>query len=211
MMRLLFFLLLLPFFLFARENPFFPAEGEVEMPFSSNVSQDLAPLKRATLTLPSTARVIEKMSVTYKNLDGSITTKSIQLNNSVDWHLPLFLSQNYGMSPKRTKTDIQKNEKFKKLASLAYVSLYAKKREIKLQTQDELIRDFLLPKPHRIVCDFKRDIEIRSFTKNISDKSIVKRFRVGNHDGYYRVVIELDGYYRYKLEKTESGYLFKLL
>lgn len=211
MMRSLFFLLLLPFVLFARENPFFPAEGEVEMPFSSNISQELVPLKRATLTLPSTARTIEKMSITYKNLDGSIVTKSIQLNNSIDWHLPLFLSQNYGSSSEKTNPEIQKNEKFKKLASLKYVSLYAKKREIKLETQDELIRNFLLPKPHRIVCDFKREIEIRSFTKTFSKSAVVKKFRVGNHDGYYRVVIELDGYYRYELEKTDSGYLFKLL
>lgn len=211
MMRSLFFLLLLPFVLFARENPFFPAEGEVEMPFSSNISQELVPLKRATLTLPSTARTIEKMSITYKNLDGSIVTKSIQLNNSIDWHLPLFLSQNYGSSSEKTNPEIQKNEKFKKLTSLAYVSLYAKKREIKLETQDELIRNFLLPKPHRIVCDFKREIEIRSFTKTFSKSAVVKKFRVGNHDGYYRVVIELDGYYRYELEKIDSGYLFKLL
>ena len=40
--------------------------------------------------------------------------------------------------------------------------------------------------------------------------SVFTKIRVGNHDGYYRVVVELDGYYRYKLAKQADGCLVTL-
>ncbi|MDQ7066660.1 MAG: AMIN domain-containing protein [Sulfurimonas sp.] len=73
-----------------------------------------------------------------------------------------------------------------------------------------MLRNFLLTKPHRIVCDFERDIDIRSYEKEISSKSIIKKVKVGNHKGYYRVVIELDGLYRYTKTTLNGGYLFTL-
>jgi hypothetical protein len=214
MIKLLGIILLLLNLLDARENPFFPAKGEMDMPLSSNITQKQEPLKRATLTLPSTARTLQKVTVSFKNLDGSIEKKSIILNNSVDWHLPLFVSQNYGSSPSepsRKQSTLANQTEFKKLASLPFISLFERSKELKIATKDEMIRSFLLVKPHRIVCDFKREIDIRSYLKKIDTKSIVKRIRVGNHKGYYRVVIELDGYYRYKVEKLNYGYLFRFL
>lgn len=211
MMRLVVITFLFPLFLFCRENPFFPAEGELDMPFSSNIAAEFEPLGRATLKLPSTARVIENVTVTYKNLDGSIDTTTLELGNAVDWHLPLFISQNFESSTPETTKKEQKIEAFKELASLEFIALYATSTEIKLITEDEIVRDFLLPKPHRIVCDFKRDINIRSFSKDINGVKAIKKFRIGNHSGYYRVVIELDGYYNYKIQKQKKGYLFKLL
>ncbi len=50
---------------------------------------------------------------------------------------------------------------------------------------------------------------IKSYIKNIP-KSIFTKVRVGNHNGYYRVVVELDGYYRYKLKKQSDGCLITL-
>jgi len=84
--------------LHARENPFFPAAGEADIPFTSNAAMHLEPLKRAALSLPSTARTIESITVKYKNLDGSLSTKTEKLGNRVDWHLPLFISQNINAS-----------------------------------------------------------------------------------------------------------------
>jgi len=214
MIKLLSIISLLFVLLDARDNPFFPAEGETDMPVSSNITQLQEPLKRATLTLPSTARAIESFSVTYKNLDGSLETRSVTLNNSIDWHLPIFVSQSYNANlneQTKAKKSIIKEEHFKKIASLDFIQLYSKKRALKVITKDQMIRNFLLVKPHRIVCDFKREIQIRSYAKKMQKKSLVKEFRVGNHDGYYRLVIELDGYYRYKLQEIKEGYIFSLL
>ncbi|MDY0238878.1 MAG: AMIN domain-containing protein, partial [Campylobacterales bacterium] len=40
--------------------------------------------------------------------------------------------------------------------------------------------------------------------------SIFSKIRVGNHAGYYRAVIELDGLYRYNMQKIPDGYILNL-
>lgn len=193
----------------ARENPFFPAKGEVDTPLTTNQKSVISPLKQASLELPSTARIVERVIVEYKNLDGSLAKKSITLGNSIDWHLPLFVSQSYTHVAKMHKSVKAQSHL---LATLKFISLYENKKRLKFITQDKMIRDFLLVKPHRIVCDFQRDIDIRSYKKVIKrEGSSVKSIRVGNHKGYYRVVVELDGLYSYKTHKIANGYSFQLL
>jgi hypothetical protein len=219
MIRLFLSLLFLPLFLLARENPFFPVDNAEDIPLTSNKIEKAPPLKRATLTFPSTARILESVTVEYKNLDGSIATKKIQLHNAVDWHLPLFISQSYATSDTETKRYSQTKKRktapkkavYKKIASLPFITFYAEHKKLKVVTKDKLLRDFLLVKPHRIVCDFKRDTDIRSYVKSVGKGSYFKKIRVGTHKGYYRVVIELDGYYQYRVKKTASGYIFTLL
>ncbi|MEA3370201.1 MAG: AMIN domain-containing protein [Campylobacterota bacterium] len=200
----------------ARENPFFPSTGEKDIPLTSNINTELSPLKRATLTLPSTARVIERVTVEYKSLDGSKHTQSIELENTIDWHLPIFVSQSYGSDERKVqrvdKTQKVKKKKssYKKIASIKFISFYSSGKKLKVITEDKVLRDFLLVKPHRIVCDFKRETDIKSFVKEIPKNSLFTKIRIGNHKGYYRVVIELDGYYRYKMSEIEKGYIFEL-
>ena len=208
MIRVFLSLLLMLVSLNARENPFFPSSGEADITYTSNQEIKTEPLKRAAITLPSSARIIESVTIKYKNLDGSLEKKSVVLGNSVDWHLPLFISQNYGGTNSEPKK--LKKVKYKKIAGVKFISLYESKNRLKIVTKDRMIRNFLLTKPHRIVCDFKRDINIRSYEKSIKN-SIVTRVKLGNHKGYYRVVIELDGYYRYKVKENAKGYLFNFL
>lgn len=208
MIKIFTLLLFIVISLNARENPFFPSSGEADITYTSNQDTKAVPLKRATMTLPSSARIIESVTIKYKDLDGSIHEKSVELGNAIDWHLPLFISQNYGgtnSEPKRIK-----KETYTKVAGLKFISLYESKKTLKVVTKDKMIRNFLLTKPHRIVCDFKRDIDIRSYEKYVKN-SIVKRIRLGNHKGYYRVLIELDGYYRYKVKDSKQGYVFNFL
>lgn len=192
----------------ARENPFFPSEGEVDIPITTNQSQTISPLKRTSITLPSTARTIESVIIRYKNLDGSIDERRQELGNSIDWHIPLFISQNIEIPTKKNKV-VEKQ--YTQIAKLKFISIYEKKNELKIITKDKMIRNFLLTKPHRIVCDFAREIDLRSFEKKIGLDSIVKRIKVGNHTSYYRLVLELDGYYRYSTIKLKDGYFFKFL
>ena len=208
MIKLFLGVLFLIFSLEARENPFFPSAGEIDLPISSNQVKSIPPLKQASITFPSTARTIESVTVRYKNLDGSIDEKTEELGNAVDWHLPLFISQNY-MSKVQESKKIDK--KYKKIMQLKFLSVYEEKNELKIITKDKMIRNFLLTKPHRIVCDFSREINVRGLEKEIGKNSIVERIRIGNHKGYYRVVFELDGYYKYTTTKINKGYFFKFL
>jgi len=206
-------LLLLSLSLFARENPFFPINSDLDIPLTLEQNQKAPMLKRAAISLPSTAREIESVIIKYKNLDGSIQEKSIELKNSVDWHLPIFISQNYELGhTSQTQQKISKAhkktkvKKFKKFTSLAFISFYTRDKVMKIETNDKLLRSFLLVKPHRIVCDFKRDTDLRSFVKKADGRSLFKKISIGTHKGYYRVVIELDGFYRYRVKHTKSGY-----
>ena len=197
-------------FLEARENPFFPATTQDEMPYTTNNQQAFTPLQQATISLPTHARVIKKVTIQYQSLDGSIKTKSLNLNNSVDWHNPIVISQ---QNTQKIKAQIIKQpikkERFKKLFSFKYASFFTKANSIKIITDDKLIRNFLLVNPHRIVIDFKRDANFRSYFKE-NKNTIFKKIRVGNHNGYYRVVIELDGEYKLKRQKINNGYIFNL-
>ncbi len=204
-------LLAVVFFLFtleARENPFFPAKGEKDIPFTSNESQNIQALKRATIALPPQARVLKKVTIEYKNLDGSIESKSIELENAVDWHLPIFISQSY--TEQKTKSRAKKKQVFKKVASVKFATFFTNAKTLKIITNDTMLRNFLLVQPHRIVIDFQRDASFKSYVKDLP-KNIFTQIRVGNHSNYYRVVVELDGYYKYTMKKIKDGYIFELM
>ncbi len=195
--------------LHARENPFFPTKGENDIPYTSN-SVKMAPLlKQASITLPSSARAIKKVTIEYENLDASIDKRSIELDNRVDWHLPIFISQNYSQTKSVKKSKKKQKKRYKKIASIKHVSFYYLNKSLKVITRDKIIRNFLLVKPHRIVLDFKRDTNLKSYTKK-NPKSIFSKIRVGNHSGYYRAVVELDGLYRYSMKKVSNGYIIRV-
>lgn len=203
----------------ARQNPFFPSEGEVDIPFTSNTNTSLDPLKRATIAIPSQARVVKKITVEYLNLDGSFSNSSISLNNSVDWHLPIFVSQSMGdielnKTPKqniqkKVKTSTKKTKSYEKLYSLGFITFYKKDKEFKVVTDDKLIRNFLLTSPHRIVMDFAKDANMKSRVKKLNTK-YYKKISFGSHKNYYRIVLELDGLYRYKKESDYKSHSFLL-
>ena len=209
----------------ARENPFFPSEGEKDVTYTSNEDRTIPQLKRATLMLPPQARVIKKVIVEYKNLDGSIGTKSIPLNNKVDWHLPIFVSQSYISGEKeREETDPQSQQiepetpkiqeqiktVFLEIGDIGFAKYLVSQKSFRIKTKDKIIRDFMLVTPYRIVIDFKRDDSFKSLTKLIDD-SYFTMIRVGNHKGYYRVVLELDAQYKYSVKKLEDGCVIELL
>lgn len=196
--------------LFSRENPFFPASGEEAMPFTTNKEVLQVPLQRAAITLPSTARIVKSVTIKYKNLDGSVVETTEKLDNSVDWHLPIFISQNINTQEQKSEAPKKIKKIYRRLLSTSFVKISSENKKIKVTTKDKLIRNFMLTEPHRIVCDIKRNINIRSLEKDISKNSIVKKIRIGNHKGYYRIVIELDGYYKYKLIKKKPNYIFML-
>ncbi len=222
MIRILFISAILLLTLNARENPFFPSEGEKDLPISSNENRNKEPLKRVAITLPAQARVLQKVTLEFKNLDGTIENKSVEIDNSVDWHLPVFVSQTFTETQKATSSDKaedapaknkikQKESGYATIASIKDLSLLSSDKCLKIVTNDEIIRNFLLVAPHRIVMDFKKDteIDIKNSTKT-NEQNIFKDVRIGNHDGYYRVVVELDGYYRYDFKKISNGYQIEL-
>jgi len=190
----------------ARENPFFPDQSIESMPITSNHINTYPLLKRAAISLPDQARVLEEVTISYKTLDGSIEKKSLKVNRSVDWHIPLFISQSYASSDEDrvvSKPLKSQNVDFK------FIDFQISDKTIQIKTDDKLIRNFLLVNPHRIVLDFEREANFLSYEKSLSTQPFTQ-LRIGNHDGYYRVVISLDGRYRYGLKSTHTGYAIEI-
>lgn len=211
MIKLLTITILLITSIEARENPFFPSTGEKDLLNTSNKDLSVSSLKRAAISLPSSARVVQKVTIEYKNLDGSIQNKSIELNNAIDWHIPIFISQSMN-NIKEIEPKVKTPEKIKKYEHLfvsKYITFYKKDNELKIVTKDKMIRSFLLTDPYRIVLDFARDVNLKSQAKSFSSK-LFKKISLGTHDKYYRAVILLDGQYKFEKNKIQDGYVIKL-
>lgn len=231
MIKVLIIFTLLFLTLNARENPFFPLEGEKDIVLTTNEDTSKAPLKKVSISVPNQARILQKVTIEYKNLDGSIDRKSISLDNSIDWHLPIFISQDSLQTENKTKNEAEKKSKVEpvinkkpeiKIAKpiktqavcndnviLEYLSILVSGKTLKLSTKHEAIRNFLLADPHRIVIDFNSNAEVKNYVRKDID-SIFKEIRVGNHAKFYRVVVELDGHYKYSFRKISEGYLIEL-
>lgn len=197
---LLFFLLLLS--LQARENPFFASKGEQDILYTSNKKKFIpSPLNKINIALPNQARIIQNVLITYKNLDGSIETKNVTVEKSIDWHRAITIAQ----------APIKKfqKQKFQLVAKIPFAKFYIQEKKLKIKTTDKLIRNFLITNPHRIVLDFQRTSHLKSYTK-LNKNSVFTKIKVGNHSNYYRVVLELDGYYKYNLNTFKNEILISL-
>ncbi len=208
--RVLLFIAVLALPLFARENPFFPVSGSTIPNYSTNQIEKPKPFRSVRIKLPDSVRILKSVTLTCENLDGSITKKEIPINRAIDWHDTIVIAEQRRVSnndtactakPKRVKN-------FKKIGALRFISFYASRRELKIITKDKLLRKFKLVKPDRIVLDFKRDADFRTYV--FKGSGIFKKITLGNHKGYYRAVIELDGRYIYHIHPFKEGYLLSL-
>jgi len=207
LIKIIFIVMILLLSLNARENPFFPATTQEDLLNPSSIKKEPTPLKRATLRLPFTARVIEGVSIHYKNIDGSKQSQSIEIENTIDPNLPIFISQNYeGPTLKQEK----KNDSYEKIASIKLISFFENDKKLKVLTKDKIIRNFMLTKPNRIVFDLQRKTNIKSFEKKIAEGSLFTKISIGSHGTYYRVVIAYNGHYKYDLKECKDGYIFTL-
>ena len=82
-------------------------------------------------------------------------------------------------------------------------------KEVLIDTDDKVVRHFLMINPYRIVVDFNKESHFRGNTL-ITNLKRIPQIALGNHDGFYRLVFYLDGHYTYNLEPTRAGYRLEL-
>jgi hypothetical protein len=92
MQKILWLFLSLAVILEARENPFETSMSPQNVGKTTQGKDELADFTTTTLSLPSSARILKSASVTFQNLDGSISEEIVAIEQNVDWHLPLILS-----------------------------------------------------------------------------------------------------------------------
>ncbi len=214
----------------ARENPFvsFSATKNV----TTHITEERADFNGTIHTLPSSARILKSVTLTFQNLDGSIGEDVVGVEQNVDWHKPIVVEykksaeESLPLPPVAKKESIKsvKQEPEKIVQSTPKLQQEAKvenfqlndkisftlgENEIRLFNKDIKIRDFLVTNPYKIVLDFKKDGVFS--TKTISfQKAPFVSATMGDHDGFYRIAILLDGQYRYALEAFDGGYVIRL-
>jgi len=199
-MRFFFLLLVTIISLFGRDNPFFPSDPNDKKTPSTNRVETLKPFTSQTISLPNSARAVKAIIVRYQNLDGSISNEQLDLNNAIDWHEPLIITQKQSKQLPELKSKVEQ-----KRVGTKFISFIPKEKTMKIVTKDKILRHFMLASPHRIVIDFSRDTSFKPKEFKI-DQEPYKKIRMGNHDKYYRAVIELDGQYRYKFQTSEKDH-----
>jgi hypothetical protein len=190
--------------LFGRLNPFIPTMNIENI--TNNRPEDIGYFTESNLYLPSSSRILKKVTLTHQNIDGSIEEVSKNIDKKIDWHYAVSISQPHDDGSDRTYSYL-----FKKvhLKNIPFIKINAAKNAVLLDTDDTILRSFMLTKPYRIVIDFKADERFRAKSKQIAN-SYFKKVVIGNHDGYYRTVLYLDSYYDFKLDKKKKGYLIEL-
>jgi len=167
--------------------------------------------------LPSSARVLKSVEFHYQNLDGSIESKKVNLNQKIDWHDELIVKKlvddiDLPTTSILTKIKTDKKTVKKVLKKINFKNLLVftiDDKSLYIKTKDKKIRDFLITEPYKIVVDFKREISFYTKVYNLKTRYF-KTITIGKHSGYYRVAIELDGKYLYKQRKVKDGYVFTL-
>lgn len=221
----------------ARENPFELVSSPSAVGKTMQIKENRKDFESATITLPSSARILKSVSVSFQNLDGSINEEIVAIEQNVNWHSPLVLNTAKIEEKAHTKEVIistpepakeipkmsaekhaivqssapkSSEEKEKTLFKLGDSFAFdVVKNEIKLLTKDTKVRDFLLLSPYKVVVDFQKNSSFATQTVDFKMPPFISA-TMGNHDQFYRIAILLDGHYRYDISKIQGGYLVKL-
>lgn len=141
------------------------------------------------------------------NTQTVVTHTPIQPKQTAQ-HVVKKIDENGSKTIKKHVVSETKKEPSKKPVEIKHskdITFIAKERELKILSKDESTRDFTLTEPNRIIIDFEKNGDVKNNSIKFQN-SVFKEVKVGNHEDFYRAVIELDGSYAYKLEKVANGY-----
>lgn len=92
MQKVLWSFLVIAVMMEARENPFESSLSPENVGQTTQIKDERTDFSATKITLPSSARILKSATVTFQNLDGSISEEVVAIEQNVDWHLPLILS-----------------------------------------------------------------------------------------------------------------------
>ncbi|MDE7317739.1 MAG: AMIN domain-containing protein [Helicobacter sp.] len=164
--------------------------------------------KEQNITLPTTARRINKITVGYQNIDGSMAEKSVILDGDIDWHFPLRLVQD--IQDFKAKEVIRRPdptpgvERFEPYTE--FVFKFTSKK-LFLQTPFLIRQDIPLGSPPKIVLDFVKDPYGSFYDKSFQTALPYFKFvDIKTHEDFYRVTLTLDGKYQYQISPEKDGF-----
>ena len=214
-------LALFALFLSGNDNPFAP-------PQNIDDTAVLDDFEKKDVVFNSDARLLKSISLTYITLDGSEKTLNLDINQSIDWHHSYaFIKTKSPQTTALLDVSVTTPEQFNLSGELnssvnveipndngkleEFISFASYKNKMKLIVQDEIIGNFVVGNPSKIILDFKKQTSFKTKTQRLKLGTPFKRLDLGSHKGYYRLVIYLDGKYNYKIDKDDSGYVISLI
>ncbi len=193
--------------LVARENPFLPTDINATSVISANTISKAPAFEPVEVAFDSDMRELLSVSFTYKSIDGSIKEKVVDINASLNWQEPLLIGA-AASEPHKTYIPARLDEvpplgreRFKNLIEFRFYESH-----IDLLTRSELIRDFVIAKPDKIVIDFRHPKPTFASKSFAARYGVATDISIGAHDGFYRVVISLNGKYRHAIRTIGEGY-----
>lgn len=199
--------------LFARENPFEAVSASTTTGKATYKKDTRENFSSTKVKLPSSARILKSVELHYQNLDGSIESTKVKVDQKIDWHDELIVKKLLDdiapstapiLVPMKKETNKAKKINFKNIVLFTIDG-----KSLHVKTKDKKIRDFLVTNPYKIVVDFDNEVSFYTKVYNLKTK-FFSSITLGKHSGYYRVAIELDGKYLYNKQKVDDGYLFTL-
>ncbi|KAA8891903.1 AMIN domain-containing protein [Helicobacter pylori] len=183
--------------LLARDNPFEPEINSKNLQGGfSGIYDDY--LKEIHVDLPTSARILKKITLTYQDIDGSIHSKVVGIDKSIDWHYPLKLSQH-----------TLNQDAFEKRYQIQDFDFLMANNTMILRSPYKILRSFVLVNPYRIVLDTQKG-PLDIYQNMDLNQKFFSHIKVGTHKDYYRITLILDGKYRYLLEEKNGAYELKL-
>ncbi|WRA67245.1 AMIN domain-containing protein [Helicobacter pylori] len=183
--------------LLARDNPFEPEINSKNLQGGFNGIYDDY-LKEIHVDLPTSARILKKITLTYQDIDGSIHSKVVGIDKSIDWHYPLKLSQH-----------TLDQDAFEKRYQIQDFDFLMANNMMILRSPYKILRSFVLVNPYRIVLDTQKG-PLDIYQNRDLNQKFFSHIKVGTHKDYYRITLILDGKYRYLLEEKNGAYELKL-
>ncbi|MDR1451549.1 MAG: AMIN domain-containing protein [Helicobacteraceae bacterium] len=191
-------------FALARLNPFEPIDRSGDRNDSS--SFPTRQLEQVTIELPPSSRALREIKITHQENDGSISTINRKVDESIDWRAPLRIDQpNARKLQRQTGAFLPIDE----LATHDRVKFFIANDIMKIETKDRLIRNFFLPRPSRVALDFNGSVPFDPIGVKLKEGRFAQ-IELSFHETFYRVIVTLDSYYPYAIEKVSEGYLLGL-
>lgn len=180
--------------LVARENPFFPTDESKKKKVTSNIPDERPKMGTINYTFPDQSRILKEVTFTIQNLDGSFEEKKVLVDQSIDWHRPITISQSgASVQPQTSKSSSG--------ANFGFIQLTTQGKNLIVKTSDPFSRHFVLSNPNRIILDFKHNGVFKSEQKTLNAAPYMN-VSVENHGEFARMSITLDGRYTYSLNKS---------
>ncbi|RDU70326.1 AMIN domain-containing protein [Helicobacter aurati] len=180
--------------LYANDNPFMINANQRDFQ-AQHKNKNKPYLSVESIQLPSNAREIRDVRITYQNIDGTTDSKELKIDKSIDWHYPIKISQQEAI-----------RNIAKRYFSLNDFEFYMEGMNFVVKsTKHRIIRHFIVAEPLTIIVDFSRDGG-SAYDGNIgTGEKYFANVRVNARSNSYRLSITLDGLYQYTLKSRKDG------